>query len=51
MVYQVTIRAEEDSEVLVLDGHSLDRVFEVTPKLSLIIDCLVGKDITRSVEI
>jgi hypothetical protein len=39
----VTISADEDSEVLVFDGHDLDRVYEVTPKLSLILDCLVGK--------
>ena len=43
----MTIQAEEDCEVLVFEGHLLDRVYEVCPKLSLIIDCLVGKDITR----
>ena len=45
----MTIKADEDSEILVFDGHNLDRVYEVTPRLSLIIDCLVAKDITRCV--
>jgi hypothetical protein len=43
----VTIQAEEDCEVLVLEGQHLERVYEVCPKLNLIVDCLVGKDITR----
>ena len=44
---KVTIVAEEDCQVLVFDGYHLDRVYEVCPKLNLILDCLVGKDINQ----
>ncbi|KAJ8960862.1 hypothetical protein NQ318_020160 [Aromia moschata] len=46
-VFQVTITAEEDSVYLCWPRMKLERVLRHRPMLKVIMDCIIGKDITQ----
>ncbi|KAJ8979561.1 hypothetical protein NQ317_012950 [Molorchus minor] len=46
-VFQVTITAEEDSVYLCWPRMKLERVLRHRPMLKVVLDCIIGKDITQ----
>lgn len=46
-VFQVTISAEEDSVYLCWSRMKLERVLRHRPILKVVLDCIIGKDITQ----